>query len=447
MEYYSSLDASQLSSNTPTLFELISARQLESLLSPSLRYILVHYATKYPYYLLRIMHNFDELNLIIRSFIEWYFLKYWQGSFTENFYGLKRVRSTPLASNKYNSEKLTQFAPSVVEERRRISLLQEFVSLIEVTGTAYVSEKLNYWYEIWYPKYITNGLVPQQPDSRKEIIACDLKKKFVEWFPLVQSLFRTGNFITVLLYLGGRSKSPSLLMTLFKINYARLSQHDYSKYESKLHSGGEKQNLIHPPSSSAQIFSALKATIFRPSWKVIRYIFGTFFPAAIFTLKFLEWYNSTNFAQKISKSSDSMLQNVLPPLTTLSKIQSREKKKPTLYKSGKNCPLCKNEISNPAIIETGYVFCYSCIYNYLSESHKIIGRRKKTAQQDAEESEVSDFSDENEQGRDEDKDVSIAIYNIDDGGRCPITGKKLLGCKWNTLKEEWEIEGIRRLIF
>lgn len=37
--------------------------------------------------------------------------------------------------------------------------------------------------------------------------------------------------------------------------------------------------------------------------------------------------------------------------------------------------------------------------------------------------------------------------DVNKGGRCPITGKKLLGCKWNGLKEEWEIEGIRRLIF
>lgn len=73
MEYYSSLDASQLDSERPTLFELISANQLESLLSPSLRYILVHYASKYPRYLLQLNNNFDELNLLLRSFIEWYF--------------------------------------------------------------------------------------------------------------------------------------------------------------------------------------------------------------------------------------------------------------------------------------------------------------------------------------------------------------------------------------
>lgn len=36
---------------------------------------------------------------------------------------------------------------------------------------------------------------------------------------------------------------------------------------------------------------------------------------------------------------------------------------------------------------------------------------------------------------------------ISRGGRCPITGKKLLGCKWNELKGEFDVDGVRRLIF
>lgn len=100
MEYYSSLDASQLDSETPTLFELISSNQLEALLSPSLRYVLVHYTAKYPKYLLRIANRFDEINLSLRALVEWYFLHYWLGLFTENFYGLKRVSQTRLAGGR-----------------------------------------------------------------------------------------------------------------------------------------------------------------------------------------------------------------------------------------------------------------------------------------------------------------------------------------------------------
>ena len=72
-------------------------------------------------------------------------------------YGLKRVSQTPLLKE-YNSSRLTQLVPSMIEERRKLSKLQKLVSLFEVTGVSFVSEKLNYCYEVWYTKYVTNQL-------------------------------------------------------------------------------------------------------------------------------------------------------------------------------------------------------------------------------------------------------------------------------------------------
>lgn len=454
MEYYSSLDASQLDSEVPTLFELISASQLESLLSPSLRYILVHYASKYPYFLLRVANRFDELNLFFRTFVEWYFMKYWQGSFTENFYGLKRVSQTPLSDPKYKSGKLTQLVPSMIEDRRSLSRMQRIVSIFEITGMSYVGEKFNYWYEIWYPKYITNQLVPNDPSSRSDVYKTEFKKKFVKWYPVLQSILRGGNFLTTLLYLSGQSKSPTLLTLLFKINYSRLNQYDYSKNEPKARlSKKERPNKIAPPTVAAYLLRLLTRNITRPTWKMLNLVLGTFFPVAIFTLKFLEWYNNSNFALKIAKTQGNVLQSLLPPPSSLSKSNILGKKPSKMYKSGKTCPLCKEEISNPAIIETGHVFCYSCIYNYLSQSHKIISERAKSKATDEVNSDEEGSDSEHEQGENDDsndneheKIKKIETININKGGRCPITGRKLLGCKWNALKEEWEIEGIRRLI-
>ncbi|CUM57050.1 uncharacterized protein AC631_05212 [Debaryomyces fabryi] len=454
MEYYSSLDASQLDSEVPTLFELISASQLESLLSPSLRYILVHYASKYPYALLKVANNFEELNLFFRTFIEWYFMSYWQGSFTENFYGLKRVSQTPLSDTKYRSSKLTQLVPSMIEERRSLSSLQRFASIFEITGVSYLSEKFNYWYEIWYPKYVTNQLVPNDPTNRADVYKTEFKRRFVKLYPILQSIFRTGNFFTTLLYLSGLSKSPTLLTLLFKINYSRLNQYDYSKHEPKVTSKKDMPNKIAPPTLAASILRILNKNITKPSWRLINFILGTFFPIAIFTLKFLEWYNNSNFALKIAKTQGNVLDSLLPPPSSLSRGRRLDSKPKKVYNSGKTCPLCKDEISNPAIIETGYVFCYSCIYNYLTQSHKIVSEKVKLKREeldsDDEESDIEKevqsekVGDEAEANATPEDKITV---DINKGGRCPITGKKLLGCKWNGLKEEWEIEGIRRLIF
>lgn len=448
MEYYSSLNASQLDSETPTLFELISSNQLDSLLSPSLRYILVHYASKYPYYLLKVSNNFDELNLMLRSFIEWYFLNYWQGSFTENFYGLKRVSQTPLSSGNYNSSKLTQLVPSMVEQRRSLSNLQTIISIFEITGTSYLHEKFTYWYEIWYPKSITNQLVPQDPNSRLDIYKTNLKRLFVKYYPHFQSIYRLANFITMLLYLSGNSKSPSILTYLFKINYSRLNQYDYSKNEPPpVIKDANKPNRVAPPSTTEYLLKFLTNYFTRPSWRSVKFILGTFFPVAIFTLKFLEWWNNSNFSQRLSKNQGDSLEKILPPPSLLSGLRKRSKR---VYHSGKTCPLCHEEISNPAIIETGYVFCYSCIFNYLGNSHKLAAKTnsKKEDTSDSESDEDNDEKHEKSSEKDNDNhNDEVDEVAINKGGRCPITGKKLLGCKWNSLKQEWDIEGIRRLIF
>ncbi|ODV79702.1 uncharacterized protein CANTADRAFT_49460 [Suhomyces tanzawaensis NRRL Y-17324] len=468
MEYYSSLDASQLDSETPTLFELISAGQLESLLSPSLRYILVHYASKYPYYLLRVNNHFDELNLAFRSFVEWYFFKYWQGSFTENFYGLKRVNQTPISDSKYNSGKLTQLVPSMIEERRALTGFQKAVSIFEVTGVAYISEKLEYLHETWYTKFITNQLNPSEGNTNEENLKINLKRIYVQVFPYLQSTYRAGNLITTLMYLSGKTKSPTLLTYLFNINYSRLNLYDYSKNEPSVSSKSKtKINKVSPPTTLDYIIRLLTKNFTRPSWKVIKFLLGTFFPVAIFSLKFLEWWNNSGFSSKLLKNQGNVLDFTLPPPSTLAKAlrdsrgaQSEKSVTNKVYRSGKTCPLCKNELTNPAIIETGYVFDYSCIYNYLEKSHILVSekasRKSDSAKQDDDDDDDDDEDvdeDDEDDGEDEkgeagtSKEVEKISYDINKGGRCPITGRKLLGCKWNAIKEEWDIEGIRRLIF
>lgn len=97
------------------------------------------------------------------------------------------------------------------------------------------------------------------------------------------------------------------------------------------------------------------------------------------------------------------------------------------------------------MIETGYVFDYMCIYNYLEKSHIIVSERGVNAEDESESGSESENEDEvGEKTSDNNEKITI---DLDLGGRCPITGKKLLGCKWNAIKQEWDIDGIRRLIF
>lgn len=463
MEFYSSLDASQLDSETPTLFELISAHQLEHLLSPSLRYILVYYTTRYPRYLLKINNRFDELNLLFRGFIEWYFMTYWQGSFTENFYGIKRVNQTPLASADINLSKLTQLSPSMVEERRELTPLQKAVSIFEVVGTAYIGEKLNYYYDIWYTRMVTNQLIESELFTPEENRKIRWKRRFVEIFPYVQGGYRFANFVTTLAYLAGVLKSPSLLTFLFRIDFARLNQHDYQKYESGTNYKSDRDvvNRVGPARIAELAWRIIRRNLTGPLGRILKYILGTFFPVAIFGLKFLEWWNSLGFSAKLNKNQGSQFDFNLPAPSTLTQAiqksrHAKSNERTPIYRSGSFCPICKKPITNPAVIETGYVFDYTCIFNYLQNSHKIVAekiKQRKEGHEDDDDLYEDELEDEYEEKKkikkkeEHDAENEEVHIDISKGGRCPITGRKLLGCKWNLLREEWDISGIRRLVF
>lgn len=76
----------------PSLFEVLSEQKLAALLPPPLRYLLAISTHRYPRYLLPVLNSFDEVYALVMLLVERHFLRTYGGSFTENFYGLKRAR-------------------------------------------------------------------------------------------------------------------------------------------------------------------------------------------------------------------------------------------------------------------------------------------------------------------------------------------------------------------
>ena len=79
-------------------------------------------------------------------------------------------------------------------------------------------------------------------------------------------------------------------------------------------------------------------------------------PTSMFLLKFLEWWSSSSFPRHL-KTSTSQSLDIPAPFIPSHKHQDS------------TCPICQSEIINPtAVLESGYVFCYKCIFSYI-ESH------------------------------------------------------------------------------
>ncbi|OUT24525.1 hypothetical protein CAS74_000913 [Pichia kudriavzevii] len=411
MDFYASLDPSQLDQQKPTIFEVASCSQVDNLLTPSLRFLLVHYTHRYPRLLIRVLNNFDGLNALLRGFIEYKYLQKWNATFVEKFYGIKRVTSSLLVTDSSisESEKLANL--------KRLSKLQILASLFESVIAPYLSTKLQLYHEKLVPQYLLNNVrineVEGKPEETKTapftfLVAINKLKRgfrdlFYKIYPLTRLGVRLATLAIYILYLTNKTSSISIVQLLFKISYSRITKSDHERAEKSMSLETvpqiQKQNV--PPTLSSTVHSKL-LNLAQPLRKFAWSTTDTILPMSIFLLKFLEWYNS-NQSKLREEHSETFIPNVptIVPADTLNDETIREK---VSSADDGVCRICLEPIHNPGFIETGYVFCYKCIYEYLRDQSK------------------------------------------EDGGKCPVTGRRLLGCTWNEPKKEWTVRGVRRLI-
>jgi peroxin-12 len=321
--------------------------------------------------------RFDELNLFLRGLLEWYFVRKWNATFTDKFYGLKRV--SKINVEVHNQDQIF----NMIEGQRRLNRVQIMGSLLNLVGVDYIREKLDVTFDQLKAKVALRQLKISDWKSW-------MKVYFVKVYPGAKRALRILNLLCQIMYLSGRSKSPSLIDWLLKIEYSRITQFDHELNEKPKGEVKLTKERTRPPSFGQQ-FMMISTKYYEPLQNMVSQLSTTIFPLAIFLLKFLEWWNSSEFASKLS--SQRFEKDIPPPSQADRPLQNSEK-----------CPLCQNGITNHAIIETGYVFCYPCITRHLAEG------------------------------------------DAKHGGRCPVTGQRLLGCRYDYASKEWKVDGIRRLI-
>lgn len=409
MDFYSSLNSDHLDLKKPTIFEVALCSQIDDLLTPSLRFLLAHYTHRYPRLLIRILNNFDELNLILRSFIEYQYLKSWNSTFIEKFYGIKRTNRILTGNELDDTAKITNL--------KRLKPFQIFMSLIDSVGISYIDSKLQLYHDKLVPEYLMNTTTIDINEKREKQtlslkILCLLNKAkklvktlFFKYYPVTKLLMKLLTLLLNVLYIADKTSSITIIQWLSNISYERISSIDHQRMNSALSHGTKTSDPLNvPPTFTSVILSNLKA-IATPIRKVAWATTDTILPVSIFTLKFLEWYNAqNNFLKSNDESSKDI--PIVPSIVPLGVLQDDEERAKyiTSTEDESVCRICNDTIHNPAVIETGYVFCYKCIYEYLRDQQK------------------------------------------DEGGRCPVSGRKLFGCSWNEITEEWNVKEIRKLI-
>lgn len=127
----------------PSLFELLSETQLRELLEPSLRYLLAVTTHRHPRYLIHLLNRWDEFYAVLMLLIERHYLTHHAGSFTENFYGLKRERNTAA-----HVPRARRHAADLVASSTKLTQRDVWKSLFVIVGVPYLKRKLEEAYEV-----------------------------------------------------------------------------------------------------------------------------------------------------------------------------------------------------------------------------------------------------------------------------------------------------------
>ncbi|KAK4204063.1 Pex12 amino terminal region-domain-containing protein [Triangularia verruculosa] len=450
MEFVTALRGS-FDSGKPSLFELLSEQQLNSLLPPTLRYLLTLLTHRYPRHLLRALNSFDELYALLSLIIERHYLLTRAGSFTENFYGLKRERA--LTSE---IPRASAHAPTIVRETLALRTKDVYKNLFVIVFIPYLKRKLDEAHEVDAPRSLLGAAYNSPPPPTaplKEKLSYYYKLFLRKCYPTINMGYHLSILAFSLAYLFDNTKYSSPFLWLIGTRIRRMGPADYKAIEDI------EKILPADGTVSRSLFQKLLSSL------------SLVLPTSIFALKFLEWWYASDFAKQLSRKASESLQlppptitglaaappptkkssqqppqsdeepteeeklaqlaarapvasSTLLPIFTVAAIprpeddnddeqKEKEKGSSKVEVDESLCPICQEEITTPTACQTGVVYCYSCIHKWISGGHshqerfmeqveKITGARKWESGQ----------------------------------GRCAVTGRKVFG----------GVEGLRRVM-
>jgi peroxin-12 len=245
---------------------------------------------------------FNEFYGLFLFVLENHSLKRYGGSFSENFYGLKRVPLSDKAS--------------------RVK------SLLFLVVLPYVRDKLDELHER------LQHAAPRQKQMWTQI--------FFRFYPRFKSILNAVSLFFQVAYAFSYTTIPSLALFLARVRLERLSPDDLAAFETL---------PLHLKQSG--ILSRL--------WRIILSIpsvFGRMLSYGLFLVQFLEYFYSSDLSQQFS------LEKPKPsaPPHPYKKVPETY----VLSLDVDKCPICyKRRENDTALSVSGYVFCFKCINDYV----------------------------------------------------------------------------------
>jgi len=324
--------------------------------------------------------------------VERHYLKTYGGSFTENFYGLKRERVLHVKGGEVPRAQLG--AAAQVRETLQLKERDVWRNLAVMVGLPYLKRKLDESYDIHAAHQSVLGPTFQRdtppPGDAK------LKERFVyyyKWFlrkvyPSINAAYYFGLLAFNLAYLFDGSKYHSPFLWIIGTRIRRLGDADHKAIA--LATQPKPAQALRPGQTNS-IFSP--RTFTRMAVPSLLSSLRILLPTSIFALKFLEWWHASDFARQLSRKASEGLE--LPPpiisgLPDSFSVEERAKGKvvttsppisgtsllpiftvpPAISADSSLCPICGNQIVNATASPSGYVYCYTCIHRWVEGNHE-----------------------------------------------------------------------------
>ncbi|KAK3991313.1 Pex12 amino terminal region-domain-containing protein [Cladorrhinum sp. PSN332] len=428
----------------PSLFELLSEQQLSSLLPPTVRYLLTLLTHRYPRYLLRALNSFDELYALASLLVEGHYLKTRGGSFTENFYGLKREKALAAEIPRASAR-----APGVVRETLALTAKSDiYKNLAVLVGIPYLKRKLDEAHEVDAPRALMGAAYNQLPanPTLKQKVAHYWRVIFLRTiYPYLNAAYYLSLLGFNLGYLFDNTKYHDPFLWLINTRIRRMGGADYQALEALSKS---------TPGARRTILSRMLGSL------------SLVLPTSIFALKFLEWWYASDFAKQLSAKASEALDLPPPVVPSTAKPAPKKKNKKEEEEAGAEaeaeektdeereeelkaaapisatslkpiytvpapedselCPICEGEIITPTACQTGVVYCYTCIHKWMTGTH---------ARQDKFFGEGGNNNNNNDDNNNNNKSERKEKWESGEG-RCAVTGRRVLA----------GTEGLRRVM-
>ena len=462
MEFIPSL-LNPIDAAKPSLFELLSEQQLSGLLPPSLRYLLALATHRRPRYLLRVLNSFDEVYALLSVLVEKYYLENFGGSFTENFYGLKREKVLRIKGGEVPRAQLA--APGEVRDKLKLGKGDVWKNLAVLVGLPYLKRKLDESYDVHIapsasllmsgslggPRYLDRDALPPNPTLKQRFMW--LYKLFLRrCYPTLNAAYYFGILAFSLAYLFDGTKYSSPFLWMIGTRIRRMGEADH-KAIALAGAAAPAAAAGRPGQGLSGIFSP--RTLYPKLLSSLKILL----PTSIFALKFLEWWHASDFSRQLSRKAAEGLE--LPPpvvsgITLKTQIRKANKdardsrSEQRLRKKAEDnnapisstthlpiftvpppvnsdlCPICLHPISTETACQTGYVYDYKCIFQWIEGNHErqeAFMKGEKMSEWEDEGYEEGDVEDESEDTRQKSREGKWESGK----GRCAITGRRVLG--------------------